>query len=467
MTWLKGITLMFGILSVFSGSILAVLGPGRKYDGYQVWRVVPSNAHQIKSLIRLETNFDGFDLLDFWREATPSSIGRPVDIMVPSSLRNNVHDILTSLDLDVTITIPDVGALVNGQMTEIQTRQVNEPVGTTALSDFDYARYHTYDEIQQWVSDIVSEYSDIASPFLLTTSYEGRPINGFRIRGRNSDASVTPPPAVWFEGGIHAREWISPATVMWFTGKLLQDYEDGDELAVNMFDNMDWYIVPSLNVDGYTYTWTNDRLWRKTRSDNFEGTNSGCVGTDPNRNFPFGWSGNGTSPFPCSNIYHGKSALSETEIDGVVEYLRSLKAGGQDFHVFMDWHSYGQYFLSPWSYSAYAPNPPDYDDMMLMGNAASDAIFDVHGTVFQSGSSIELLNEAAGSSKDWGYVPYDPTSKFKGGLGAKYSYTVELRDKGEYGFLLPENQIQPVGEEIYAGVRAIGDYILRELGFIV
>lgn len=39
--------------------------------------------------------------------------------------------------------------------------------------------------------------------------------------------------------------------------KLLQDYEDGDELAVNMFDNMDWYIVPSLNVDGYTYTWTN------------------------------------------------------------------------------------------------------------------------------------------------------------------------------------------------------------------
>ena len=34
--------------------------------------------------------------------------------------------------------------------------------------------------------------------------------------------------------------------------QLLEDYE----LAVNMFDNMDWYIVPSLNVDGYTYTWT-------------------------------------------------------------------------------------------------------------------------------------------------------------------------------------------------------------------
>nr|XP_054773472.1 carboxypeptidase B-like [Lytechinus pictus] len=405
-------------------------------------------------------------MVDFWREATPSSLHRPVDIMVPPNLRNNLRDILTFLSLDIEINIPDVGALVTGQMSEIQARRANEPVGTAALSDFDYTRYHTYDEIQQWVSDIVTEYSDITSHFLLTTSYEGRPINGFRIRGRNSVASNPPPPAVWFEGGIHAREWISPATVMWFTAKLLQDYEDGDELAMSMFDNMDWYIVPSLNPDGYTYTWTNDRLWRKTRSDNLDSTGSGCRGADPNRNFPFGWSGNGTSPFPCSNIYHGKSALSETEVDGVVEYLRNLKANNQNFLIFLDWHSYGQYFLSPWSYSAYAPNPPDYDAMMAMGKAASDAIAAVHGTVFQSGSSIELLNEAAGSSKDWGYVPYDETSKFRGGLGAKYSYTVELRDKGTYGFLLPEDQIQPVGEEMYAGVRAIGDYILRELGFI-
>ena len=54
-----------------------------------------------------------------------------------------------------------------------------------------------------------------------------------------------------------------------------------------------------------------------------------------------------------------------------------------------------------------------------------------------------------------------------GGLGCKYSYTIELRDTGEYGQLLPEWQIQPVYEEVYAGVRAMGDHILRELGFIV
>lgn len=38
--------------------------------------------------------------------------------------------------------------------------------------------------------------------------------------------------------------------------KLLDEYDNGDDLAVKMFDNLDWYIVPSLNVDGYSYTWS-------------------------------------------------------------------------------------------------------------------------------------------------------------------------------------------------------------------
>lgn len=38
--------------------------------------------------------------------------------------------------------------------------------------------------------------------------------------------------------------------------KLIDEYEAGDPLVQRMFDNIDWYIVPSLNVDGYIHTWT-------------------------------------------------------------------------------------------------------------------------------------------------------------------------------------------------------------------
>ena len=34
-----------------------------------------------------------------------------------------------------------------------------------------------------------------------------------------------------------------------------------------LVDQLDWYIVPCVNPDGYAYTWSEDRLWRKTRRD--------------------------------------------------------------------------------------------------------------------------------------------------------------------------------------------------------
>lgn len=34
---------------------------------------------------------------------------------------------------------------------------------------------------------------------------------------------------------------------------------------------------------------------------------------------------------------------------------------------------------------------------------------------------------------------------------AKYAFTIELRDTGSYGFILPPSQILPSGEETFAG----------------
>lgn len=53
------------------------------------------------------------------------------------------------------------------------------------------------------------------------------------------------------------------------------------------------------------------------------------------------------------------------------------------------------------------------------------------------GSSGTILYPAAGGSDDWA----------KGAYNVKYSYTVELRDSGRYGFILPANQIKEAGAE--------------------
>ena len=60
---------------------------------------------------------------------------------------------------------------------------------------------------------------------------------------------------------------------------------------------------------------------------------------------------------------------------------------------------------------------------------------------------ITILDEAAGSSKDWAY----------GSVGVKYSFAVELRDTGRYGFLLPAAQIVPTGEEMFASLQTLAN----------
>ena len=99
--------------------------------------------------------------------------------------------------------------------------------------------------------------------------------------------------------GIHAREWISPATALWTIHAVLSDER--------MMEELDWFIHPIVNPDGFTFTHEHvivsymfktfftcniklqTRLWRKTRSDH--GSILFCRGVDGNRNYGHHWNG--------------------------------------------------------------------------------------------------------------------------------------------------------------------------------
>ncbi len=55
---------------------------------------------------------------------------------------------------------------------------------------------------------------------------------------------------------------------------------------------------------------------------------------------------------------------------------------------------------------------------------------------------------ASGASVDWAYQ-----------RGIKYSFAFELRDTGEYGFLLPANQIVSTARETWYALRYIMQYV--------
>lgn len=102
-------------------------------------------------------------------------------------------------------------------------------------------------QIQEYVEQLASNYTNITTLENLGTTTEGRIITGIRIStGGNGK------PLILVDAGIHAREWIAPAQALYIIQELVEN-----ETNRYLIENVDWYIVPVLNPDGYSFTHTN------------------------------------------------------------------------------------------------------------------------------------------------------------------------------------------------------------------
>merc|ERR1719499_2798309 len=73
--------------------------------------------------------------------------------------------------------------------------------------------YHRLDSIYSWMDSMSSRFPDKVKVHVIGRTHEGREIRVVRIGKRNRRKRQSgSKPAIFIEGGIHAREWISPAT---------------------------------------------------------------------------------------------------------------------------------------------------------------------------------------------------------------------------------------------------------------
>jgi len=116
-----------------------------------------------------------------------------------------------------------------------------------------------------------------------------------------------------------------------------------DEAVQAFKEKYDFYIIPIVNPDGFAFSQTSDRMWRKNRQAT---TSASCVGRDINRNWPHqSWSQRGgASTSPCAQDYKGPSAGDGVETKVLKAHLDSV-AAGSGLQLYMDIHSYSQLWM--------------------------------------------------------------------------------------------------------------------------
>jgi len=332
---------------------------------------------------------------------------------------------------------------------EVATQQfeaINFAARANATAEW-FDAYHTYDEIRTWFQQLSTTYPTLVTWVNSTgTSSGGRALFAVRLFDRANAPTRQPQRRIFWTGQIHAREWIAGATVQGLTNEIIQNFQNRDPLFVGLLATTEIIVLPIVNPDGYVYTWTNDRQWRKNRR--APPTGSTCFGVDQNRNYNDHWNGGGSSNNPCSDTYMGPSAASEPEVQAVQNYFMNNQNASCPIVGAIDSHSYSQLVLRPFGWTS--ANSGDETVLKRIGDQYSADIRAQSGRAYTSQKSIDLY-VTSGTASDW----YYGTQAFTRNGGYRVaSYTVELRPTGNPpGFVLPPIEIVPTGRENFAAIR--------------
>ncbi|KAM6064294.1 carboxypeptidase B [Theristicus caerulescens] len=416
---------MWALLVLIGAAAVSAHLQDLAFDRQKVFRVIPQNDEQVEIINSLASNIQ----VDFWQPDSVTLV-RPkmqVDFRVETDKSFEVEDLLKESGVQYRVLIDNLQAALDAQF-DSKTR-------TTRHS---YEKYNNWETIAAWTADIAAQNPDLVSRSVIGQTYEGRPMYLLKMGKSRPNKK-----AIFMDCGFHAREWISPAFCQWFVKEAVETYGK-DTVMTTLLNSLDFYVLPVINIDGYVYTWTNDRMWRKTRSKN---AGSRCIGTDPNRNFNAGWCTLGASKNPCDSTYCGSAAESEKETKALADFIREHLS---TIKAYLTIHSYSQLLLFPYSYAYKLPS--NHEELNSIARAASEQLASLYNTKYTYGPGATTIYPAAGGSDDWAYDE-----------GIKYAFTFELRDTGRYGFLLPESQIKPTCEETTLAVKYIANYVLKHL----
>ncbi|KAI5856689.1 zinc carboxypeptidase A [Durotheca rogersii] len=399
-------------------SILSICGR-ISFDGYKVYRIDTNN-----DIASLESALEALPIVQLARDHGRGEHSA-LDIAVPPEHRAAIE----SLNLTMTVLSEDLAGDIAAEGLP-GDYPVLDGNGIPAISWFD--SYHAYEDHVRYWADLQAAFANNSELIQVGFSFEGRPIQGIHLWGKSGKNSK---PAIFFNGNVHAREWITSKVVEYLLYQIITGYPT--ETAVReVLDGYDFYVLPVVNPDGFVYSQTENRLWRKNRQ---RRQNTTAIGTDINRNWSVGFGGDGSSSNPGSETFRGYQPGDTPECAALMDFAQALSAD-KGIKLYIDWHSYAQVILLSYGYTCDA-FPPNIDRQIGLAAGTAARIAQPYNTTFDYGPGCLVLYQSSGNGRDY----------MTDAAGTEFAWGVELRSTS-YGFVLPADQILPSSIEVWEGM---------------
>lgn len=441
-----------------------------RYGGDVVLRFNITSEEEAKAL-SAAANVLFLDVWEFTRDWVDIRLSKDMISSLLNLLPATLHRAHTPLmhDLAQTIFESYPAPALTGQMPPPQAG--SRPFGpqvrrTPEENNIFFQDYQPFSVILPWMRLLRSLFPTHVRMLSIGISYEGREIPALRVgvHPTNSEQPSEPRKTIIITGGLHAREWISTSTVNYVAYSFITAYGRDREITT-MLEKFDFVFIPTLNPDGYTFSWDSDRLWRKNRQ---QTALRFCNGLDLDRAFGFQWdSAAPANENPCSESFSGEHPFEAVEARRFADWVRNeTDHNNVKFVGFLDIHSYSQQILYPYSYSCIS-TPSNLETLQELAMGLAKAIRLTHGERYDITSACEASlghKGATGSSEARrGGSDSPPRTRMETGGGSAldwlyhemhvpYSYQLKLRDTGSYGFLLPREHIVPTGKEVFKAV---------------
>lgn len=128
--------------------------------------------------------------------------------------------------------------------------------------EIDFSKYHRYDELVEYMRDLVQAHPGLARIYSIGKSFEGRDLWAVEITNHET-GDHNDKPGYYIDGNLHAGEVTGAAAALYTIWYLLSNYGKDAEIT-RLVDTTSFYILPRVSPDGAEFYLTTPHFLRSS-----------------------------------------------------------------------------------------------------------------------------------------------------------------------------------------------------------